>query len=197
MSHVSTKESEPVQAQDEIEADRNTAGLAESEAPVAPELMAQTEAMTESGPPAPATEIASPLVHVAPNLVELTIGRAETPEEKKEAKEQHDVNEIVHGMLIIGLAMSTALMLVGVVLDIVRRQGLPTAEPAAGDVFAAVLAFRPSGFLALGLIVLLATPILRVLGSVFAFAYERDWRYAGITFLVLMVVMASIVLGKG
>jgi uncharacterized membrane protein len=59
-----------------------------------------------------------------------------------------------------------------------------------------VIQLRPSGVLALGLLVLIATPILRVIGSVIAFLYEGDWRYAGITFLVLCIVILSVIFGK-
>ena len=98
--------------------------------------------------------------------------------------------------LIIGLAISTILMLIGIGLDIALQRDIPTAVPDFRDVFARVAALRPSGFLALGLLVLIATPVLRVIGSIFAFIYERDWRYAGITFLVLVVVLVSLVLGE-
>ena len=57
-----------------------------------------------------------------------------------------------------------------------------------------LLALRPSGFLAFGLLVLIATLILRVFGSMIAFVYERDWRYAGITFVVFLIVVTSILL---
>ena len=57
------------------------------------------------------------------------------------------------------------------------------------------LAFQPPGLLALGLLVLIATPILRVLGSVIGFIVERDWRYALITSIVFLIVVASILLG--
>lgn len=100
-------------------------------------------------------------------------------------------------MLVIGLILSTALMLVGLALDLTLGREVPTAVPDFGDIFNRVIALRPSGFLALGLLVLIATPILRVVGSIFAFLYERDWRYTGITLLVLGIVMVSLVMGKG
>ncbi|MCL4300547.1 MAG: DUF1634 domain-containing protein [Anaerolineae bacterium] len=138
-----------------------------------------------------------PQVHVAPNLLDLVTGRSVTPDEQQAAKEQRDLNEIVHQMLVIGLVISTALMLFGLALDLILGREVPTVVPDFGDVFNRVIALRPSGFLTLGLLVLIATPILRVVGSIFAFLYERDWRYAGITCLVLGVVMISLLLGKG
>lgn len=53
------------------------------------------------------------------------------------------------------------------------------------------------GFLALSLSVLIATPIARVFGSLIAFIYERDWRYARITLVVFLIVLTSMVLGRG
>ena len=138
-----------------------------------------------------------PRVHVVSNLLDLVSGRSVSPAERQAAKEQRDLNHIVHQMLIIGLAISTILMLAGLALDFILAHDVPTAVPDFNDVFNRVIALRPSGFLALGLLVLIATPILRVVGSIFVFIYERDWRYAGITCLVLGIVMISLFLGKG
>jgi uncharacterized membrane protein len=139
------------------------------------------------------------LVHVtvAPNLNDLVAGRVETPADARAARERRDLNEIVHRVLVFGLAVSTALMLVGLGLDLLRHREVPTAVPDFGEVFSRVAALRPSGFLALGLLVLVATPILRVVGSICAFLHERDWRYAAITFLVLLVVTISLLAGRG
>ena len=137
-------------------------------------------------------------VHVASNLHELvTAAPLATPEDVRTAKERRDLNEVVHGVLIIGLIISTALMLIGVGLALFYQRDLPTAVPDIGDVVGRVLALRPSGFLALGLLVLIATPILRVVGSIGAFVYERDWRFAGVTTLVLVVLIVSLLLGRG
>jgi uncharacterized membrane protein len=136
-------------------------------------------------------------VRVAPHVLDLVTIPAPTPQATKTAREQRDLNAVVHTVLIIGLALSTALMLVGICIDLFSQQDLPTAVPDLGDVLGRVAALRPSGFLALGLLVLIATPILRVLGSIIAFLYERDWRYAGITTVVLLVLCVSLLLGKG
>lgn len=158
-----------------------------------PEVTAeQAKGKTDS-----ASVIHRPQVHVASNLLDLVTGRLATPATQQVAKEQRDLNEIVHQMLVIGLILSTTLMLVGLALDLALGREVPTAVPDFGDIFNRVIALRPSGFLALGLLVLIGTPILRVVGSIFAFLYERDWRFAGITLLVLGIVMVSLILEKG
>ncbi len=175
---------------------RDTAGPESPFVLMTPEEQSQVIASPAPQPvEAPSPEQAQ--VHIAPNLLDLTTGRVETAAEKKEAREQRDLNQVIHSMLIVGLAISTILMLMGLALEIIRRQDLPTVEPDFSQVFARVVALRPSGFLALGLLTLIATPVLRVVGSIIAFAYERDWRFVVITFVVLMVVISSILLGKG
>jgi uncharacterized membrane protein len=137
-------------------------------------------------------------VHIVPTIRDLvTAVPITTPQDVQDAKERRDLNAVVHGMLIIGLAISTALMLIGVGLGLLYQRGLPTTVPDIGEVVSQVLALRPSGFLALGLLVLIATPILRVIGSIGAFVYERDWRFASLTTLVLVVLLVSLVLGHG
>jgi uncharacterized membrane protein len=137
-------------------------------------------------------------IHVVPNLRDLVAATPlAAPHDRGLDQEQRDLNKIVHGVLIVGLAISTALMVAGVGLALFYRRELPSAVPDVGEVIGRVIELRPSGFLALGLLVLIATPILRVVGSIGAFLYERDWRYAAITSLVLAILLASLLLGRG
>jgi uncharacterized membrane protein len=46
-----------------------------------------------------------------------------------------------------------------------------------------------------GLLMLIATPVARVLFSVFAFAAERDWMYVVFTLIVLSILLVSIFSG--
>ncbi len=56
---------------------------------------------------------------------------------------------------------------------------------------------QPFAIIALGLLVLIATPVLRVAASVVTFLWERDRLYAAITAYVLAVLLVSFVIGKG
>jgi len=136
-------------------------------------------------------------VTVAPNLADLVAGTIESPEEERAVRIGRNLNEVVHFVLIVGLGISTALILIGLGLDLVRHRQVPTSVPSFGEAFRLMAALRPSGFLTVGLLVLVATPILRVVGSTIAFLYERDWRYVAITLIVLVVVSLSLILGQG
>jgi uncharacterized protein len=105
-----------------------------------------------------------------------------------------------------GVLLSAAVILVGVILYYVRPTAVATGALGyphqLGDVIPAVLAGNAQAIITLGLLILLATPVLRVAVSIGAFALERDWLYVGITTLVLALLLASIlvlgvIFGKG
>ncbi len=112
-----------------------------------------------------------------------------------EAEQRRDLNAVVHSVLVVGLAASTVLLLIGVALALVEHSPLPNSTIPIGEAVQRVIGLRPSGFMNLGLFVLILTPVLRVVGSLFVFLYERDWRYLGITALVLVVMLISLLTG--
>ena len=54
------------------------------------------------------------------------------------------------------------------------------------------LSLHGRGIIQLGLLLLIATPVARVVFSVVAFARERDFTYVGITLIVLGVLLYSL-----
>jgi len=80
--------------------------------------------------------------------------------------------------------------------SIVQYRVRPDFPNTLGDVISGVLNLKPYSIIVLGLLVLIAIPVMRVTVSVFAFAWERDWLYVVITAFVLMVLMLSFVIGE-
>lgn len=58
-----------------------------------------------------------------------------------------------------------------------------------------VLSFDGASIIQLGVIVLIATPILRVLISFFSFLIERDYLYMFITLIVFIIILSNMILG--
>jgi len=52
---------------------------------------------------------------------------------------------------------------------------------------------QPLAIIQFGMLLLLATPVSRVLFSVFAFAAERDYLYVAISAIVLIILMYSLI----
>jgi len=122
--------------------------------------------------------------------------QAEAEAEKATARPARHLDEVVHGILVVGFVVSAALFLIGLGLSLWQRQPLPSATVSPAEALRLILALQPVGFLSLGLVVLIATPMLRVVGSILVFVWQRDWRYAGVTLLVLLIMIASIALGR-
>ncbi len=106
----------------------------------------------------------------------------------------------------IGVIAAAVLVLAGGVYYLIENAFAPadyhTFHPAvkhALDLSAIVqnaLALNSLGIIQLGLLVLIATPIVRVILSVVAFALERDLLYVAVTVVVLVVLLYSF-LAKG
>jgi uncharacterized membrane protein len=106
------------------------------------------------------------------------------------------VERMVNVVLTAGIVVTIVLLAAGLVLSVAEGQGLPTQMVPLADLPSLLVAFDPAAYLSLGLIVLIATPFVRVAGSVVAFARERDRRYVLITAVVLVVMCASVLIGK-
>jgi uncharacterized membrane protein len=107
---------------------------------------------------------------------------------------------LVGGVLIIGILISAVLMTVGFVASLVvgwegSLRGLPATTLPASDFSAigrSLRELRPIAFAQAGLLVLIATPVVRVMASVLAFVLERDRLYAAITIAVLAILLVSL-----
>ncbi len=102
-----------------------------------------------------------------------------------------------------GVLLAAAIIALGALLFYTRylaaggRIGHLTYPHTVAGVFAGLAHGDPVAVITLGLLVLLLTPVLRVLVSVITFAMERDWPYTGITLLVFIILLISFLLGRG
>ena len=112
-------------------------------------------------------------------------------------------DELIGILLRTGVLTAAFFVLTGGVLYLVRENGpVPNyhvfhSEPenfrSVPGIVHTALALRGRGLIQFGLLVLIATPILRVAFSVFAFLYERDWIYVAFTLMVLGLLLYSLV----
>ena len=106
----------------------------------------------------------------------------------------------VSTVLTTGVLVSAALIALGFVgSQLVGWSGSLTGGPGSSanstdfsGVLAGLGAARPIAFAQAGLLVLLATPVIRVAVSLVAFGLERDRLYAAITTTVLILLLVSI-----
>jgi len=111
---------------------------------------------------------------------------------------------VVSDVLRAGVILSAAIMVVGLAGFYARyarggpTTGIATEVPhSATDVLSGLSHGDPVAIIALGLLVLLATPVVRVVISVAVFASARDRLFTLITLLVLAILLFSFVAGRG
>lgn len=118
--------------------------------------------------------------------------------------------KLISNLLRTGVFSSAALVVLGTIVTFLRhpsylssveqgrqlRDGLtsfPTTLPA---VVQGLTRSEGNAIVMAGLMVLIATPILRVVVSIVAFLQMRDRVFAGITTLVLLLLLTSLSLGR-
>lgn len=111
--------------------------------------------------------------------------------------------EVVIGVLLqAGVLIAASVVLVGAIVFLVRHgssipsyhvfQGEPTDLRTLSGIFHDALALEGRGIIQLGLLILIATPVARVVFSIGAFAMERDTMYVVITLIVLAILIFSL-----
>lgn len=117
------------------------------------------------------------------------------------------IEQTVGNLLRVGLAIATIVTAFGGAIYLYNHGSEATdyrvfhGEPAdlrgIPGIISLTREWRGRGFIQLGLLILLATPVARVAFSIVAFAEQRDWFYVGVTVVVFGVLMFSIFGGYG
>jgi uncharacterized membrane protein len=120
--------------------------------------------------------------------------------------DDHRMEVILGNLLRTGVMVSALIVLWGACLYIYRHAGEPAdyrvfrGEPSEfrtiPGVIQSVFNNRGRGWIQLGLLLLISTPIARVAFSIVGFAMERDRLYMAFTAIVLIVLLYSLI-GSG
>lgn len=129
----------------------------------------------------------------------------------KEYWEARDVELYIGKLLRYGVMISCAITLLGGITYLFQQNGaMPDYKPtASNDTFAGVavylrelstilpraLSLDGAAIIQVGVLVLIATPVLRVAFSAIAFLIEKDYMYVVITLIVLAIIIANMLLG--
>ena len=124
--------------------------------------------------------------------------------QKKTQHTKDYTSNIIGWILRGGVILSATIILIGLVLLLVHIEGQPgfvmsigTSPHSFSQVWSGLKVLQPQAIIATGLLLLIATPVITVTTSLVAFAIERDRRFVVITSIVLAILLASILIGKG
>jgi uncharacterized membrane protein len=117
------------------------------------------------------------------------------------------VEQFIGNLLRIGVIVAAAVVLLGGAVYLIRHGREPApdrhafiAEPpelcSVSGILREAARFSARGIIQLGMLLMVAVPVLRVAFSVWAFVQERDWLYVPITLIVLAILCFSLASGQ-
>lgn len=94
-----------------------------------------------------------------------------------------------------GLVGGCLLMIIGLLLAVFEAR--PRPHPVAlGDLAQLMVSGRPSGFIAVGVVVLLMAPFARVVALAAAFVKEGDRRFGAVALSVAAILILGVLAGR-
>ena len=112
------------------------------------------------------------------------------------------IDEIIGNLLRAGMIVSSLIVLIGGGLYLARHgtevpnyhifHGEPSDLRSVPGIMKDLSTFSSRGVIQFGLLVLIATPVMRVLFTVISFMIQRDRVYVGVTLIVLAVLIFSL-----
>lgn len=125
---------------------------------------------------------------------------------RKILSQDKDIQQFIGNLLRVGVLLASAVALIGGVLYL-SMHGMESRpdyhqfhnEPASYTHFMGIINGVFSGnagaIMQLGVVILILTPIMRVVCSLFSFAIEKDKMYVVITLIVLCIILFSMFCG--
>ncbi|PQL92439.1 DUF1634 domain-containing protein [Apibacter adventoris] len=118
---------------------------------------------------------------------------------------ERDVELYIGKLLRYGVILSSIITILGGIIYVSQHPhevpnfktftGAPEYLRELSTIFPKVLQFDGLAIIQLGVAVLIATPILRIVFSILAFAIEHDYMYVIITCIVLSIILANLFFG--
>jgi uncharacterized membrane protein len=116
-----------------------------------------------------------------------------------------DMQVIIGWVLRLGVLISITIVFLGGIIYLWRHghmlthyaifKGVPVFLQTPGGVINGIFNFRGQAIIQAGIILLIATPVMRVIFSAIGFIMEKDYLYMGITLLVLAIIFISMLSG--
>lgn len=125
----------------------------------------------------------------------------------KEGNVGRDMQQLIGNTLRWGVTIACVIAMIGGTMYLLEHGAEPMKDyshfsysaPPAGyeqyttldGILGGIVHFSSIGWIQLGVIALILTPIMRVVLSLFDFLKQRDWLYAAITSIVLAVIICN------
>lgn len=110
---------------------------------------------------------------------------------------KHQLEHWVHWTLLSGLAVSAVLLVAGLSAMIAQGEESASTQQDLRALISAGWHFQGPALTTLGLLMLMITPILRVVVLLLGWTFTRDWHFAAVALVVFVLLVVSLLLGVG
>jgi uncharacterized membrane protein len=125
-------------------------------------------------------------------------------DQKKTVHSKDVTSSIIGWILRSGVLLSAVIILFGFILLLAQigeqpgiAMSIGTFPHSLSQVWSGIIVLRPQAIIIIGLLLLIVTPVISVTTALVAFAVERDRRFVVIACIVLAILLASMLVGKG
>jgi uncharacterized membrane protein len=108
---------------------------------------------------------------------------------------EHQVERLIHYTLRAGVSASAILLTVGLFIVLIRGTPRPEVAPPLSEILRQAFMANGVDLIYLGLLLLMITPVARVMMLVYGYARVGWWRFALISLLVLLLLGTGFALG--
>ncbi|PWK77701.1 putative membrane protein [Mucilaginibacter oryzae] len=116
-----------------------------------------------------------------------------------------DMQAVIGWILRAGVLVSMSIVFIGGVIYLYRHGhahvdyttfvGVPDFVSSPGGIIRGIFTLRGRAIIQAGIILLIATPVIRVIFSAIGFIIEKDYLYTAITLVVLLIIFSSMLSG--
>jgi len=120
----------------------------------------------------------------------------------KHSQVEHNIEVAMGNLLRLGVILAASVVFVGGIFYLFKYGNtIPGFEHFSGEpsdlrnlpeIFSNAVSFHSRGIIQFGLILLIATPVARVIFAVAAFIYEKDYMYVVFSLIVLVILLCSL-----
>jgi len=112
-----------------------------------------------------------------------------------DTNKENQVDHLIHYTLLTGVSVSAILLVAGLFIVLVRGTPRPEVAPPLSEILCQAFMANGVDLIYLGLLLLMITPVIRVLMLVYGYARIGRWRFALIAVLVLLLLSTGFALG--
>jgi uncharacterized membrane protein len=111
------------------------------------------------------------------------------------AMEYTNINWYIRTVLLVGMFLSVTVMIIGLIMFAFSEGTWEAIPLSLTQIFEGILHGNPIAVIDLGILLLIATPLTRVMAALVIFTINKETRFILVAVMVLVVVGIAIVVG--